>query len=229
MHGSETHAGVLKLASLCLLAFLVILVLQAGNTATSDGGGAAAAACSDMRGKDTEWSSAMQNARIPTAAELRKYMICYKTPLHDTILKSYRSAARGGTGQGRGRYKQVDTARISALEGAVIDLMFGKVPTDEDHRIFTAGNYREMTKEKNGATMKWMEGWKDRTCPDVRANIKGKDSLRQTSILEYAVVSGAHHGQTKGASAGRCAPCKYACTCVCVRAVCTCVYLRVRV
>ena len=142
----------MKLTQACLnlrpFAFLVILVLQADNTATSDGGGAAAAACSDMRRKDTEWSSAMQNARIPTAAELRKYMICYKTLLHDTIPKMYRSAARGGTGQGRGRYKQVDSARISALEEAIANLQFGKVPTYETHRIFVAGNYREMTKEK---------------------------------------------------------------------------------
>ena len=116
------------------------------NNAASDGGGAAAHG--DMRGRDVDWSSSMQNARMPTAEELRSYMRCYKTLLHDTIPKMYRSAASGGTGQGRGRYKQVDSARISALQEAIANLQFGKVPTNETHRIFVAGNYREMTKKR---------------------------------------------------------------------------------
>ena len=127
-------------------------------------------------------------------------MKLYQTLLHDTIPKMYRSVTSGGTGQGRGRYKQVDTARISALEEAIADLSFGKVPTAETHKIFIAGNYREMT---NVAKKKWMEDWKDRTCPDIRATKKGKDALRQTSIIEYAVLSGAHHGLTRGAFGGR--------------------------
>ena len=43
----------------------------------------------------------------------------------------------------------------------------------------------------NVAKKKWMEDWKDRTCPDIRATKKDKDALRQTSIIEYAVLSGA--------------------------------------
>ena len=53
------------------------------NNAASDGGGAAVHV--DLRGRDVEWSSSMQNARMPTAGELRSYMRCYKTLLHDTI------------------------------------------------------------------------------------------------------------------------------------------------
>ena len=107
------------------------------------GGGAAASGSTDMRGKDIKWHSDMQDTRIPTAENLAGYMKLYQTLLHDTIPKMYRGVTSGGTGQGRGRYKQVDTARISALEEAIADLSFCKVPTAETHKIFIAGNYRE--------------------------------------------------------------------------------------
>lgn len=183
-----------------IVAFLSILYFVGLMLQQATGGGAAASGSTDMRGKDVKWHSDMQDTRIPTAENLAGYMKLYQTLLHDTIPKMYRSVTSGGTGQGRGRYKQVDTARISALEEAIADLSFGKVPTAETHKNFIAGNYREMT---NVAKKKWMEDWKDRTCPDIRATKKGKDALRQTSIIDYAVLSGAHHGLTRGAFGGR--------------------------
>lgn len=65
------------------------------------GGGAAAAGHNDTTGKDVAWSSAMQKARIPTKEELKAYMVVYKTILHDTLPKMYRSRANGGTGKGQ--------------------------------------------------------------------------------------------------------------------------------
>ena len=103
---------------------------------------------------------------------------------------------------GSGRYKQVDTARRLALEAAIADLNFGKVPDAQTHAVLTAGNYRDLTAKDDSAKKRWMEGWKDRNYPDVRAK-KKVGGAKQTSILQYAVLTGAHHGQTRGVAGGR--------------------------
>ena len=96
-----------------------------------------------------------------------------------------------------GRYRQVDTARKNALSTALFDLVWGKVPNEETHRIFTSGNFKEMSGEKE----KWMLDWTARTQPDVRKKRKTTGSGQQ-SIVQYIVRSGAQHGRDPGAIHG---------------------------
>ena len=104
-------------AFLSILYFVGLMLQQAtdGVAAASSGGGASGS--TDMRGNDdVTWHSDTQDTRITTAENLAGYMKLYQTLLHDTIPKIYRSVTSGGTGHGRGRYTQVGTACISALE-----------------------------------------------------------------------------------------------------------------
>ena len=65
----------LQMGTLPLLSFLHHFIYVIGG----GGGGAAAAVHNDTTGNDDAWSSAMQNARIPTKEELKRYMVMYKT------------------------------------------------------------------------------------------------------------------------------------------------------
>ena len=141
-----------------------------------------------VRTAGVDWSEEMQKGPIPTRGELLNYKLTYETVLY-VHLPSYYTTS--------GRYRQVDTARKNALSTALFDLVWGKVPNEETHRIFTSGNFKEMS----GVKEKWMLDWTARTQPDVRKKRKTTGSGQQ-SIVQYIVRSGAQHGRDPGAIHG---------------------------